>query len=54
MTMRSWKPVIPRVLRGLMMQAIRVLRVRRGWGAGCSGLRNEFEVIEVEVGAFLS
>jgi len=27
--MRSWKPVIPRVLRGLMMLAMRVLRLAR-------------------------
>jgi len=35
-----------------MMQAMRVLR--SGWGAGCSGLRNEFriEVIEVEAATF--
>jgi len=27
--------------------------VRRGWGAGCSGLRSEFEVIfQVEAAAF--
>ncbi len=26
--------------------------VRIGWGAGCSGLRNEFEVTEVEAAAF--
>jgi len=28
------------------------VEVRRGWGAGYSGLRNEFEVIEVEATAF--
>ncbi len=28
------------------------VEVRRGWGAGCSGLRNEFEVTEVETAAF--
>jgi len=28
------------------------VEVRRGWGAGCSGLRNEFEVTEVEAAAF--
>ncbi len=28
------------------------VEVRRGGGAGCSGLRNEFEVTEVEAAAF--
>ena len=28
------------------------VEVRRGWGAGCSGLRNKFEVIEVKAAAF--
>ncbi len=28
------------------------VEVRRGWGAGCSGLRNEFKVTEVEAAAF--
>ncbi len=28
------------------------VEVRRVWGAGCSGLRNEFEVTEVEAAAF--
>ncbi len=33
-----------------MMLAMRVLRL--GWGAGRSGLRNEFEVTEAEAAAF--
>jgi len=28
------------------------VEVRRGWGAGCSGLGNEFEVIEVKAATF--
>jgi len=38
--------------RGFYDSSNEGVEVRRGWGAGCSGLRNEFEVTEVEAAAF--